>query len=127
MKQAVVTDAAPTPVGPYFQAVISDPFISVAGQGPRDPGTGLLPEWIEAQTHQVLRNLRSILSACGASMADIVEVTAHLADLQDFATFNAVYGDYSPEPYLVRTTVGSSLDGILVEIDLIARQPVVEG
>lgn len=85
-----------------------------------DPATGSMPVGIEAQTHQVLRNVRSILGAAGAGMNDVVRVTAHLADIRDIGIFNRVYAEYFTPPYPVRTTVGSQLQGILVEVDVIA-------
>lgn len=124
MKEAIRTTASPSPVGPYSQGLRTDTLVLVSGQGPMDPATGVMPEGIEAQTHQVLRNIRSILEAGGASMDDVVKVTAHLADLVDFQAFNRVYGEYFRAPYPVRTTVGSQLLGILVEIDVVAQPPM---
>ena len=123
MKQAISTTASPSPAGPYSQGLVTDTLVFVAGQGPLDPATGRVPEGIAAQTHQVLRNIGGILEAGGATMADVVKVTVHLADLTDFAAFNEVYREYFPAPYPVRTTVGSQLPGILVEIDAIAQRP----
>ena len=120
MKEKIVVADAPAPAGPYSQGIGVGPFVFVAWQGPMDVQTGTVPDGIEAQTENVLRNLEAILRGAGCSLADVVKVTAHLADLQDFAAFNAVYQRYFPEPWPVRTTVGSSLMGILVEIDVIA-------
>lgn len=120
MKESISTTASPAPIGPYSQGLRIGSLIFVSGQGPLDPAVGCVPRGIEAQTHQVLRNIRSILAADGSSMDDVVKVTAHLADLADFEAFNRVYGDYFRPPYPVRTTVGSQLLGILVEIDVIA-------
>jgi 2-iminobutanoate/2-iminopropanoate deaminase len=120
MAQRIQTDAAPPPAGPYSQALVAGPFIFVSGQGPFDPATGTQPEGVEAQTHQVLKNLRTILEAAGASMSDVVKSTVHLANLDDFAAFNAIYQQYFTEPYPTRTTVGSTLRDIQVEIDVIA-------
>lgn len=85
-----------------------------------DPSSDSMPNGIELQTHQVLRNIRSILEAAGCGMDDVVRVTAHLADIRDFGIFNRVYAEYFTPPYPVRTTVGSQLQGILVEVDVIA-------
>lgn len=123
VKEAICTEAGPTPVGPYSQAVRAGGFLFVAGQGPLDPATRELPVGIEAQTRQVLRNIAAILDAGGCTLDDVVKVTVHLADIGQFAAFNAVYGEYFREPYPVRTTVGSQLPGILVEIDAIALVP----
>jgi len=75
---------------------------------------------ISEQTVRVLENVRAILEAAGAGMADVVRVTALLSDLSLFDEYNRVYGDYFPDPKPTRTTVGSQLPGILVEIDAIA-------
>jgi 2-iminobutanoate/2-iminopropanoate deaminase len=120
MTEAIRVDDAPVPGGPYSQGIIAGPFVFVAGQVPRDPRTGQVPAGIEAQTHQVLRNIEAILRGGGASMADVVKVTVHLVNLEDFAAFNGVYKEYFQEPLPVRTTVGSQLNQILVEIDVIA-------
>lgn len=120
MKQQISTGASPEPVGPYSQGVAAAGLVFVAGQGPLDRATGAVPVGVEAQTHQVMRNIRGILEAGGCTMDDVVKVTAHLADLRDFAAFNGVYAQYFNPPYPVRTTVGSALLGILVEVDVIA-------
>ena len=120
MNEAIRTESSPQPVGPYSQGVRSGDLVFVAGQGPLDPVTGTIPTGIEAQTRQVLRNVRGILDAAGAAMSDVVKVSAHLADLGDFEAFNRVYGEFFEPPYPVRTTVGSQLPGILVELDAIA-------
>jgi reactive intermediate/imine deaminase len=123
VKEPITTAASPSPIGPYSQAIRSETLLLVSGQGPLDPATGRMPEGVEAQTHQVLRNIRGILEAGGASMDDVLKVTAHLADLADFDVFNRVYSEYFRPPYPVRTTVGSQLLGILVEIDVVANAP----
>jgi reactive intermediate/imine deaminase len=120
MKQAIRVQDAPTPGGPYSQGIVAGPFVFVAGQGPADPSTRQVPEGVEAQTHQVLRNVAAILRGAGCTMDDVVKVTAHLADINDFEAYNRVYAEYFSEPRPVRTTVGSQLNRILVEIDVIA-------
>jgi 2-iminobutanoate/2-iminopropanoate deaminase len=120
MQEKITVADAPTPGGHYSQGIVAGPFVFVAGQGPLDVTTGSVPEGITAQTNQVLRNLEAILRGAGCSLANVVKVTAHLADLGEFDDFNAAYSEYFPEPLPVRTTVGSILKGILVEIDVIA-------
>ena len=120
-KIQVQTSNAPTPVGPYSQALKAGDFVFVAGQGSIDPSTQkVIGETIEEQTTQTLLNIKAILEAAGAELADVVKVTVHLSDLALFSRFNAVYTGYFPDPKPVRTTVGSQLPGILVEIDVIA-------
>ncbi|MBJ7602797.1 MAG: RidA family protein [Candidatus Dormibacteraeota bacterium] len=80
-----------------------------------------MPEGIEAQTHQILRNLERVLTAAGCSLNNVVKVIAHLVDLvRDRAGFNAAYNEHFHEPLPAPTTVGSQLGGILVEVDVIA-------
>ncbi len=121
MKKEIRTKNAPMPAGPYSQGIIVGDRIYVAGQGPLNPATGKVPEGIEEQTRQVLKNIQAILEAGGAKLDDVVKVTAHLADLKYFAAFNEVYKTFFKEPFPVRTTVGSQLKDILVEIDVIAE------
>jgi 2-iminobutanoate/2-iminopropanoate deaminase len=121
MKQAITTPLAPNPAGPYSQGIKIGNRIYVAGQGPKNASTGEVGVTVEEQTRQVLLNIQHILQAGGASMSDVVKVTAHLADLKDFEAYNSVYKEFFNEPYPVRITVGSQLDNILVEIDAIAE------
>jgi 2-iminobutanoate/2-iminopropanoate deaminase len=123
-KAATISSELPPPGGPYSHVVEARGFAYTAGLGPDDPATGAVPDGIRAQTGQVLRNLETALAAVGLTMADVVKTTVHLADLQgDFAAFNEVYRTRFPEPFPVRTTVGSQLAGILVEIDAVAVRP----
>jgi len=122
MKKVVRTDKAPNPVGPYSQGLICGKRIYVSGQGPFNAETGKKPEGIAEQTRQTLKNVRVILEAAGASMDHVVKVTVHLQELtKDFRAFNEVYREFFKEPFPVRTTVGSDLLDILVEIDVIAE------
>src|SRR4051794_3838996 len=96
-------------------------MLYTAGMGPHLPDGGLAGETIGEQTIQVLRNLQAILARRGRTLADVIKVTAHLADVdRDFAEFDNAFRRVMPAPYPVRTTVGSTLLGILVEIDVIA-------
>jgi 2-iminobutanoate/2-iminopropanoate deaminase len=120
-KQALTTDKAPVPGGPYSQAIRAGDFIYVAGQGGTDLATKQMGDTIEEQTRQTLENVKAILEAAGASMADVVKSTVHLSNLGDFAAFNAIYTEYFPDPKPVRTTVGSTLLGkMIVEVDIVA-------
>lgn len=123
-KQQVLTPNAPSPAGSYSQAVISGGFVYTAGFGPQDPVTGEVPKAIAEQTRQVLRNIDAALREAGATLDDVVKTTAHLQHVKrDFADYNRAYAEFFTTPYPVRTTVGSDLMDILVEIDVIAKLP----
>ena len=120
-KQQIKTTSGASPIGAYSQGLRVGDFIFVSGQGPLDPATGkIVGETVEEQTARVLENIKAILAAGGATMADVVKVSAHLSDLGLFDRYNKVYATYFPDPKPTRTTVGSQLLGILVEIDAIA-------
>lgn len=116
MREQIETKASPVPKGAYSQGIRTETLVVVSGQGARDPVTGRMPEGIEAQTHQTLRNVAQILEAGGASMDDVIKVTAHLADLSDFESFDKAYSQHFRTPYPVRTTVGSQLSLSLIHI-----------
>jgi 2-iminobutanoate/2-iminopropanoate deaminase len=118
---AIHTDDAPTPKGTYSQALRVGNLIFTCGFGPHDPRTGeIVGADVGEQTEQALRNVDAALRAAGSSLGSAVKMTVHLADLGEFAAFDAVYRQKVAEPYPVRTTVGSTLAGILVEIDAVA-------
>lgn len=120
-KQQITTKSGASPIGAYSQGLRAGDIIFVSGQGPLDPATGqIVGTTVEEQTARVLENIKAILEAGGATMADVVKVTAHLSDLDLFERYNKVYATYFPDPKPTRTTVGSQLLGILVEIDAIA-------
>ena len=122
-KTAVHTSNAPQPAGPYSQGIEANGFFYTAGFGPQDPATSAVADTVAEQTRQVLRNVRAVLAERGLSMDDCVKTTVHLADLADFAEFNEAYAEFFSQPYPVRTTVGSQLANILVEIDVVAAIP----
>ena len=120
-KQAIQTNDAPQPAGPYSQGILSGDLLFTAGFGPQDPQTGEKADNVADQTRQTLRNVQAVLSQHGATLDDALKVTVHLSDLANFDEFNTAYREFFSEPYPVRTTVGSQLANILVEIDLVAR------
>ncbi len=127
MVRSVVTAAgAPKALGPYSQAVVSDPFVFFAGQTPIDPATGLLVDGgITVQTERVFDNLFAVLAAAGLTSDDVVKVNCYLTDMvNDFAAMNAVYARRFAEPYPARTTVcvAGLPAGANVEIELVARR-----
>ena len=130
-KYVIQSKRGAPPQGAYSQGWRAGDFIFVTGTGPIDPTTGKLAgDTIEQQTEQTIDNMLSILEADGASLADVVKVTAHLSDTSLFSRYNSVYARRFSKPYPVRTTVGSDLGhslGMLVELDCIAYAPSKPG
>ena len=122
-QQVIATENAPAAVGAYSQGIIANGFVFTAGQIPLIPGTSDLREGgIQAQTRQSLNNIKAVLEAAGSGMDKIVKTTVFLADINDFAAFNAVYGEFFPADPPARSTVqaGGLPVGALVEIEAIA-------
>jgi 2-iminobutanoate/2-iminopropanoate deaminase len=120
---AIMTRQAPAPVGPYSQAIRVDGFIFVSGQIGLDPATGQLVEGgVAEQTRRVLDNLAAILAGADRTLADVVRTTIFLADINDFAAVNSIYGERFGTPPPARSTVAvAALPlGARVEIDAIA-------
>lgn len=106
MRQAITTPNAPAAIGPYSQAIKAGNLLFLSGQIPLDPQTGNLVEGgIEAQTQQVFRNIGAILEAAGATFEHVVSVGVFLADMNDFAKVNEIYGTYFSAPFPARATV----------------------
>ena len=123
-KTEIRTDAAPPPGGGYSQGIRAGRLVFTAGQVGIDPATGeLAGDTIEEQTTQVLDNLAAVLGAGGATLADVVKVTAFLADMSLFAGYDTVYRTYFPEPRPARSSVGVNLGRFLVEIEAVAVLP----
>ena len=122
-KQQITTTSGAAPVGPYTQGLRVGDFIFVSGQGPIDPVTGkIVGETIEEQTVRVLENIKVILEAGGATMADVVKANSYLSDISYFDPYNKIYDSYFPDPKPTRTTMicQPPLEGILVEIEVVA-------
>lgn len=126
MRQAVSTPSAPAAIGPYSQAIRAGSLLFVSGQIAIDPATGGMIEGdVAAQTHRVIQNLGAILDAAGASFDSVVRTTIYLADMDDFAAVNEVYGTYFTAPAPARATVQAARlpRDARVEIDVIASLP----
>lgn len=121
-RKIIQTPHAPAAVGPYSQAIKTEQFVFVSGQLGLDPQTGTLADGLEAQTKQILANLRSILSESDSDIGNIVKTTIFLTNMADFAAVNAIYAEAFAEAPPARSTVGvASLPlGGLVEIEAIA-------
>ena len=123
MKQAISSSGAPKAIGPYSPAIRTGQLLFVSGQVPLDPATGQMIEGdITAQARRVLDNIGALLTSGGGSFADVVRTTIFLADMNDFAAVNDVYGQYFSEPYPARATVQVARlpKDARVEIDVIA-------
>ncbi len=122
-RRIVKTGDAPQAIGPYSQAVVAGGFVYTSGQIPIDPATGeFVPGGIREQTEQVLRNLSKVLEAAGSGLGRALKTTVYLADMDDFAAMNEVYGRHFTEDQPARSTVQAAglPRGARVEIDVVA-------
>ncbi|HEX2626632.1 MAG TPA: RidA family protein [Candidatus Limnocylindrales bacterium] len=121
-RRAIATGNAPGAVASYSQAIATDNLLFCAGQIGLDPATGELADGFDAQAEQVLKNLTAVLDAAGCTWDDVVKTTCFLADINDFAAFNAVYGRFMPDPPPARSTfaVAALPKGARVEIEAVA-------
>jgi len=130
-KYVIQSKRGEPPQGAYSQGWRAGDFIFVPGTGPVDPATRkIVGDTIEQQTEKTIDNIVAILEADGASLSDVVKVTAHLSDPDLFSRYDVVYAQSFSQPYPVRTTVGSNLGmspGMMIEIDCIAYKPQAAG
>jgi 2-iminobutanoate/2-iminopropanoate deaminase len=123
VRTAISTPAAPKAIGPYSQAIRAGSLLFVSGQIPIDPATGQMVDGdVAAQTRRVFQNLQAILEAAGTSLDAVVRSTVYLADMNDFAAMNEVYGTFFSAPAPARATVQAARlpRDARVEIDVIA-------
>ena len=118
----VVTIKAPAAIGPYSQAIVCGDMVYTSGQIPLNPLTGKVDtQTIEAQTRQVMLNLGAVLQAAGSGYDKAVKTTCFLADINDFAAFNAVYAEFFPTcPARSCVAVKDLPKGVKVEVEVIA-------
>ena len=123
MAEKVSTKNAPDAIGPYTQAVKTGSLLFTSGQIALDPATNTVTaETIEAQTEQVCKNLTAIVEAAGTTMDKVVKTTCFLADMNDFAAFNEVYGKYfTAKPARSCVAVKTLPKNVLCEVELIAE------
>lgn len=121
MKTIISTPNAPAAIGTYSQAVKVDSTVYLSGQIGLDPSSMQLVEGIEAQIHQVFRNLSAVCQASGGSLSDIVKLNVFLTDLAHFPKVNEIMGQYFQQPYPARAAVGVAAlpRGALVEADAV--------
>jgi len=123
MKLAISSPAAPRAIGPYSPAVRAGQLLFVSGQVAIDPASGsYVAGDIKAETRRVLENVGALLDAAGLNFSAVVRTTVFLADMNDFAAMNEVYGGFFAEPYPARATVQVARlpRDARVEIDVIA-------
>lgn len=129
MKKAITTSKAPAAIGPYSQAIETDGYLFTSGQIPINPETGEIEgTTIEEQAEQVMKNIGAILEETGLSFANVIKTTCFLADLADFAAFNAIYGKYFPENAPARScfAVAGLPKGAKLEVETICVKETAE-
>ena len=124
-RKAISTDSAPAALGPYSQAIVAGSLVFCSGTAGIDPATGVPGDGIEAQTELALRNLDTILTAAGTSLQGLVKTTIFYTDVEDFATINAVYARFMPDPPPARSAPANVVlpRGLLISIDAVAVLP----
>ncbi len=122
MSEKIYTKNAPDAIGPYSQAIKAGGFVFTSGQIAINPATGNVEaDTIEGQTEQVMKNLGAILEAAGSSFDKAVKTVCFLADMNDFAAFNAVYGNYfTSKPARSCVAVKTLPKNVLCEVEVIA-------
>jgi 2-iminobutanoate/2-iminopropanoate deaminase len=123
MKDAIKTDLAPQAIGPYSQARLSGGYVFCSGQIPINPQTGkIVAGGIEAQTKQVMENLKQILLAAEMNFDDVLKTTIFITNMDNFGNVNKIYGGYFTDKLPARSCVAVAglPKGVLVEIEIIA-------
>lgn len=122
MRKTIAAQNAPAAVGPYVHAVEAGDFVYTSGQLGLIPETGTLPEGVEAQADQAIRNIQAVLAAAGCTLADVIKTTVFLADMNDFAAINAIYAKYFTGETPARSCVQAAAlpKGGLFEIEVVA-------
>jgi 2-iminobutanoate/2-iminopropanoate deaminase len=122
-REALKPEGLALPKPPYSSVIVSGDLVYTSGQVPFDAEGKLVSEDFGEQAHQTFRNLGKCLEATGCGFGDVLKVTAFLADLGEFPTFNEVYRQYFSEPYPARSTIGVNLLGFKIEVEAVARKP----
>ena len=129
-KKIVQTGKAPQAIGPYSQAVCTERMVYTAGQIGLDPATmEVVSGGVEAETRQVLDNLKQVLEAAGSGLNYVLKTTVFLRDMADFPKMNAIYAEFFSENPPARSTVAAAglPKGVAVEIEAIAMIPPAHG
>ena len=123
MREIVLTDRGPKPIGPYSQAIKANGFLFVSGQVAIDPKTNeFIGGDIKQQTERVLENVKGVLEASGSNLHHVVKTTVFLKDMNDFAAMNEIYGRYFTSAPPARSTVAAAglPKNALLEIEVVA-------
>ena len=119
----IKTNKAPSAIGPYSQAIITNNMVFTSGQIPVNPVNGEIPAGIEAQANQVFSNLKNLLEASGTGIDKVVKTTVFIKNMEDFPVLNKIYESYFTAPYPARSCVEVSKlpKDVLLEIEAIAE------
>lgn len=124
MKKAIHTDKAPAAIGPYSQAIEAGDMIFTSGVIPVNPQTGEIPQGVEAQADQAIRNLSNVLEEAGSSTEKVIKTTVFIKDMNDFGKINEIYAKYFTGVYPARSCVEVARlpKDVLIEIEAIAQK-----
>ena len=122
MKKVISTTNAPAAIGPYSQAIEANGLVFASGQIPVNPETGEIPEGIEAQAEQVMKNVKNLLEAAGTSVDQVVKTGVFIKNMDDFATINGIYAKYFAKDCPARSCVEVARlpKDVLLEMEAIA-------
>ena len=122
MKKVISTTNAPAAIGPYSQAIEVNGMVFASGQIPVNPATGEIPEGIEAQAEQVMKNVKNLLEAAGTSVDQVVKTSVFIKNMNDFATINGIYAKYFAKDCPARSCVEVARlpKDVLLEMEAIA-------
>lgn len=122
MRNVISTTNAPAAIGPYSQAIEANGFVFASGQIPVNPTTGEIPEGIEAQAEQVMKNMKTLLEAAGTSVENVVKTTVFIKSMDDFGTINGIYSQYFKTECPARSCVEVARlpKDVLLEMEAIA-------
>lgn len=121
MPRLVTSPEVSTPTGTYSPGIVSGDHVYIAGQGPFDAAGDLVGETFAEQLRQTFRNVEAIARAAGTSLGKAVRIGVYLKTLDDWAALNELSKEFLSEPYPVRTTIQSDLNGFLIEVDAIVE------
>ena len=119
----IKTNNAPSAIGPYSQAIVTNNMVFTSGQIPVNPLTGEIPDKVDEQANQVFINLKKLLEAAGTSVNKVVKTTVFIQKMEDFAAVNKIYETYFTEPYPARSCVEAARlpKDVLIEVEAIAE------